>query len=74
MKVQIPFPQLLIAVKTLTRAQRARLREELKEEKNETGGRAAFLSMLENGPVFTEKEIQVIEENHNSIAKWRTKS
>ncbi len=74
MKVQIPFQQLLTAVKTLTPAQKARLRQELAEEKPVKDDKAEFIEMLLNGPVYTEQEIKTIEENRKSIAKWRTKS
>ena len=73
MTVQIPFEQLLTAVKTLTPTQKARLKQELIEEKSATEDKAAFIETLLNGPVYSEKEIQVIEENRKSIAKWRTK-
>jgi len=74
MKVQIPFQQLLTAVRTLTPTQKARLREELAEEKPAKDDKDAFIEMLLNGPVYTEKDIQTIEENRKSLAKWRTKS
>ena len=74
MKVQIPFQQLLTAVKTLTAAQKAKLRQELIEEPPAKNDKAAYIDMLLNGPVLTEKEINIIEENHKSIAKWRTKN
>ena len=74
MKVQIPFQQLLTAVKTLTPAQKARLRQELVEEKPDKDDKAEFIEMLLNGPVYSEKEILTIEENRKSISKWRTKS
>ncbi len=74
MKVQIPFQHLLTAVKTLTPAQKARLKQELAEEKPVKDDKAEFIEMLLNGPVYTEKEIKIIEENRKSIAKWRTKS
>ena len=75
MKVQIPFRELLSVIKTLTPLQKKRLTQELAEEKTDVGGdKAAFIEMLINGPVFTEKEIRVIEENRKSIAKWRTKN
>jgi len=72
--VQIPFQQLLTAVKTLSASQKSKLRQELEEEKSEKDDKAAFIAMLLNGPVFTEKEIQTIEENRKSIATWRTKN
>ncbi len=73
-KVQVPFQQLLTAVKSLTPIQKAKLRQELAEEKPAESDKAAFIEMLLNGPVYTEAQIQVIEENKKSIAKWRTKS
>ena len=74
MKVQIPFQQFLTVAKTLTPSQKVKLRQELTEEKSKEGDKAAFIELLLNGPVFTEKEIQTIEENRKGIAKWRTKS
>ena len=74
MKVEIPFKQLLTAVKTLTYAEKAMLRQELSEEKAVDDDKAAYIEMLLNGPVYTEEQIQTIEENRKSIAKWRTKS
>ena len=71
LKVQIPFQQFLSAVKTLTPSQKERLKEELAAKKNVKTGKAAYIEMLLNGPVFTENEIQTIEDNRKSIAKWR---
>jgi hypothetical protein len=74
LKVEIPFKQLLTAVKTLTPAQKAKLKEELTETKSVKDDKSAFIEMLLDGPVYTEQQIQTIEENTKSIAKWRTKS
>lgn len=74
MKVEIPFKQLLTAVKTLTHAEKVMLRQELSEEKAVEDDKAEYIEMLLNGPVYTEEQIQTIEENRKSIAKWRTKS
>jgi hypothetical protein len=68
MKVQIPFDQLLAAIKTLTPTQKAKLKQELNEEKSSTDDKTAFIEMLLNGPVYSEKQIQTIEENRKSIA------
>ena len=72
-KVQIPFEQLLIAIKTLTPTQKVRLKQELDEEKSAKEDKAAFIETLLKGPVYTEEQIETIEENRKSIAKWRTK-
>ena len=74
MKVQIPFHQLLNAVKYLSNAQKEQLRKVLSEEKKETDDNTAYINMLLNGPVFTTDEIKIIEENRKSIKKWRTKN
>ena len=74
MKVQVPFQQLLAIVKTLTPGQKEKLREELNEEKTEIKNQDDFIALHLNGPVYSDKEIQTIEENRKSIAKWRIKS
>jgi len=73
-KVQIPFQQLLTAVKSLTSTEKVRLRQELTEKEPAQDDKAEFIEMLLNGPVYTEEQIQTIEDNRKSIAKWRTKS
>jgi hypothetical protein len=74
LKVQVPFEQLLIVVKTLTPAEKARLRQELDETRTAQKDKDDFIELLLNGPVYTDEEINVIEDNRKSIAKWRTKS
>lgn len=74
MKVQVPFQQLLTIVKTLTPIQKAKLREELNEEKTAIKSQDDFIEFLLNGPVYSDKNIQTIEENKKSISKWRTKN
>ena len=74
MKVQVPFQQLLSLVKRLTPAQRERLRQELVDKKPVQKDKDEFIDYLLNRPVYSEKEIKVIEENQKSIAAWRTKN
>ncbi len=73
-KVQVPFQQLLDIVKSLPPAQKAKLRQEIDEEKPANKNQDDFIDYLLNGPVYTDDEIQVIEENRKSIAAWRTTS
>ena len=73
-KLDIPFQQLLTVVKTLTPLQKAKLKQELSEEESAKEDKSAFIEMLLKGPVYSEKDIRIIEENRKSIAKWRTKS
>ena len=73
-KLDIPFQQLLTVVKRLTPSQKAKLRQELTEEEPAKQDKSDFIEMLLNGPVYSEKDIQTIEDNRKSIAKWRIKS
>lgn len=74
-KVQVPFQQLLTIVKTLTPAQKARLRKELDEEKPASNPKEDdFINFLLNGPVYSDEDIAIIKENRKSIAAWRTKN
>jgi hypothetical protein len=74
MKVKVPFQQLLTIVKTLTPSQKAKLRAELNEEQVETKQQDDFIEYLLKGPVYNDKDLQIIEENRKSIVAWRTKS
>ncbi len=74
MKIQVPFQQLIKFIKTLSPAQKARLRQELDEDKFSPNDKDDFIEYLINGPVYSNKDIRSIEENRKSIAKWRTKS
>lgn len=74
MKVQIPFQQLLTLVRNLTPTQKAKLRKELDAELTVANEKNEYIEMLLNGPIFNEEDIQIIEENRNSISAWRTKS
>jgi hypothetical protein len=71
-KVQIPFGQLLDVVKILNTAQKARLRQELDEVTESRIGQADFIDYLLSGPVYSEEEINTIEDNRKSITAWRT--
>ena len=73
LKAQITFEQILTVVKTLTPAQKAKLKEELSDKSKKAKKLPNFTEMLLKGPVFTKKQIAQIEENRKSIAAWRTK-
>jgi hypothetical protein len=72
MKVQVPFQQLLTLIKTLTPTQKLKLRKELDESSVKPTD--DFIDFLLQGPVYTDKDIAVIEENRKSISEWRTKN
>ena len=74
LKVQVPFQQILTIVKTLTPAQKAKLRAKLNEENVDSRQQDDFIEYLLKGPVYSEKEINIIEENRKSISAWRTKN
>lgn len=70
-KVQVPFQQLLTLVKRLTPAQKARLQQELVDNKPAQKDKDEFLDYLLNGPVYSEKEIKIIEEKRNLFPQDR---
>lgn len=74
MKVQVPFQQLLTLVRRLTPAQKAKLRRELNDEPPAQQDNDEFIEYLLNGPVYSDKEIKIIEENRKSITAWRAKN
>jgi hypothetical protein len=73
LKAQIPFEQILTVVKTLTPAQKEKLKEELSNKSEKEKKLTNFTKILLKGPVFTKKQVAIIEENGKSIAAWRTK-
>lgn len=74
MKIQIPFQQLLTVVKTLPPAQKARLRKELDQDPPIAQTKNDFIDLLLHGPVYSDADLKIIDDNSKSIAAWRTKS
>jgi hypothetical protein len=73
LRLQIPFQELLTMIKTLDTNQKAKLRRELDADLSFAKEKNEFMEMLLNGPVYSEDDIKLIEENRNSIEAWRTK-
>ena len=69
-EIQVPFQQLLTIVRMLTPSQKARLSAELNEEKVETKQQDDFIEYLLKGPVYNDKDLQIIEENRKSITAF----
>lgn len=72
LKVQIPFHQLLELVRSLSNSQKAKLKTELELDVNPGTDLDDYQEMLIHGPVYNEQDIEIIEENRNSIQQWRT--
>ncbi len=72
--VQVPFQKLLKLAKKLTPTQKAKLLQQLSQEKPQKEDKKPFLDFLIGGPVYTKKEIGIIENNKKSISAWRTKN
>lgn len=73
LKAEIPFKQILTVVKSLSTAQKERLREELALKKKRSENPASFTALLLRGPVYSRKQIDRIEENRKTLEAWRTK-
>ncbi|GAB3918508.1 hypothetical protein GCM10028804_08500 [Larkinella terrae] len=75
LKVQIPFQQLVRIVKQLSPAQKAKLQKELMaSEAKPVSKNSSLTELLLNGPVFTDDQIETIQENRKAINQWRTES
>jgi hypothetical protein len=71
-QVDISFDQLLRAVKTLPARQLKQLKAEIEKEGKEKS-QSDLESLLLNGPIATEEELQTIENNRKAINQWRKK-
>lgn len=73
-KVQIPFNELVDIVKQLSPTQKIKLQKELAQKEEPSKKRSRLTKLLLNGPVFTQEQINTIEQTRKSINQWRTKS
>ncbi len=74
LKVQVPFQDLLTAVKSLSPAQKEKLKKQLDDSTAKVAGKGDdFIDFLLKGPVYSEQDIAIVAENRKSIAAWRTK-
>lgn len=71
-KVQIPFEELVAIVKQLSPTQKAKLQKEMGQE-TQPIGKSRLTDLLLKGPVFTDEQIETIEETRKSINQWRSK-
>jgi len=72
-KVQIPFNELVAIVRQLSSTQKAKLQKELTQEIEPVTKKSRLKELLLNGPIFTDDQIETIEETRKSINQWRTK-
>ena len=73
-KVQIPFNELVDIVKQLSPTQKIKLQKELAQKDEPPKRKSRLTKLLLNGPVFTQEQIDNIEQTRKSINQWRTKS
>ena len=72
-KVQIPFNELMSIVRQLSTTQKEMLQKELNQKEEPIVKKSRLKELLLNGPVFTEEQIETIEQTRKSINQWRTK-
>ena len=72
MKIDIPFNQLRSVVAQLTPSQKQRLRKEL-DAVTSSSKNGSLKALLLQGPMFSEEQVQMVEDTRKSINKWRTK-
>mgnify|MGYP003527854443 CR=1 FL=1 len=71
-QVDIEFDQLLKIVKTLTEGQLKMLKAEIERKKKVNKSKTDLETLLMNGPVATQKQLNVIKRNRKVINQWRT--
>ena len=71
-QVDIEFNQILRIVKTLKNGQLKQLKSVLEKDVNKVHTMVDLESILLNGPVATEKQLDIISFNRKSINQWRT--
>jgi predicted transcriptional regulator len=71
-KINIPFSQLIELVRKLNPKQKELLRKELKSESSISDQNTKeLLTIIADGPVYKDAELEKIRENRQSISEWR---
>lgn len=71
--VDIKFDDLLKIVKNLPASKLFILKEEIEKKEKADPNRAAFKSLLLNGPTFSDEQLNEIAKTRIAINQWRTK-
>ena len=71
--VPIPFQQLVDIVRQLPPSQKAKLQKVLEEDTAPAPKASRLTELLLTGTLFTDKQIEAIEDNRKSINQWRKK-
>jgi hypothetical protein len=72
-KLDISFNQLLRVVKTLPPKQLRLLKAEINREEKIQKPTTDLETLLLNGPIATQEELNTIKENRKAINQWRKK-
>ncbi len=72
-KVQMPFNELVSIVRQLSPTQIKQFQKELSQKIESATKKSGLTELLLNGLVFTNEQINAIEEKRKSINQWRTK-
>ncbi|HWV29079.1 MAG TPA: hypothetical protein VN038_05480 [Dyadobacter sp.] len=70
---EMTFEQLVDAIQKLPPTEWKRLKTLVDSGKRKTRTREELLALLLNGPVATEEEIRIIENNRKAINQWGRK-
>jgi hypothetical protein len=72
-QVEIGFEQLLKIIQTLPSGKLLQLKAEIDNRVAASKDNSNLENLLINGPVATEEELAVIEENRHKFVQWREK-
>ena len=72
-QVNIEFQQLVQLAKNLPVSDWEKLKQEVDAQTPNNKEREEFKKLLLNGPTFTKKQLDAVNETRKSINQWRTK-
>ena len=72
-QVDIEFDQLVQIAKKLPSQQWTKLKAEVEAQSSVDTEREEFRKLLLNGPTFSKKQLNTIDETRKAINQWRTK-
>ncbi len=72
-QVDIDFDQLVQLAKRLPAPQWTKLKQEVEAQAPADGDREDFRKLLLDGPTFSKKQLDAVEETRRKIDEWRAK-
>lgn len=73
LQVDIGFEQLVKLIKNMPEKQWLKLKQEVDEKLVKEKDREDYKKLLLNGPTFSDKQLEILNDTRKSINEWREK-